>query len=260
MARRSALRALVLAACAAAAAAAPKGDAAVERFRSYLRIRTAQPTPDYVAAAAFLKAQAIDIGRVPCRRDLALFPPCALARELTSVHVRCARLQVELIEYAPGKPHVLMVWPGSDPSLPSIMLNSHTDVVPAEASFWRRALGERCGRWFGADAGATPRRSHEPFDGEIDEQGRIFARGSQDMKCVGLQYLEAIRRLKAKVQTHASLCCAAAAVCLTLLRLAGLCAAAHGAGDLRAGRGDWRQRRHGRLRRVCALRRAQRRP
>ena len=35
-----------------------------------------------------------------------------------------------------------------------------------------------------------------------------------------------IRRLKAKVQTHASLCCAAAAVCLTLLRLAGLCAAA----------------------------------
>lgn len=156
MARRSALRALVLAACAAAAAAAPKGDAAVERFRSYLRIRTAQPTPDYVAAAAFLKAQAIDIGRVPCRRDLALFPPCALARELTSVHVRCARLQVELIEYAPNKPHVLMVWPGSDPSLPSIMLNSHTDVVPAEASFWRRVLGERCGRWFGADAGATP--------------------------------------------------------------------------------------------------------
>ena len=49
------------------------------------------------------------------------------------------RLQVELIEYAPRKPHVLMTWPGRDTTLPSIMLNSHTDVVPAEASFWRRA-------------------------------------------------------------------------------------------------------------------------
>jgi aminoacylase len=32
----------------------------------------------------------------------------------------------------------------------------------------------------------------------MDEQGRIFARGSQDMKCVGMQYLEAIRRLRAR--------------------------------------------------------------
>lgn len=30
-----------------------------------------------------------------------------------------------------------------------------------------------------------------------DEEGNIFARGSQDMKCVGMQYLEAIRNLKA---------------------------------------------------------------
>lgn len=30
----------------------------------------------------------------------------------------------------------------------------------------------------------------------MDEQGNIYARGSQDMKCVGIQYLEAIRRLK----------------------------------------------------------------
>lgn len=32
----------------------------------------------------------------------------------------------------------------------------------------------------------------------MDEQGNIYARGSQDMKCVGIQYLEAIRRLKMK--------------------------------------------------------------
>ncbi len=28
-------------------------------------------------------------------------------------------------------------------------------------------------------------------------EGRIYARGAQDMKCVGSQYLEAVRRLKA---------------------------------------------------------------
>ena len=30
----------------------------------------------------------------------------------------------------------------------------------------------------------------------MDEKGNIYARGSQDMKCVNIQYLEAIRRLK----------------------------------------------------------------
>jgi len=30
----------------------------------------------------------------------------------------------------------------------------------------------------------------------MDDKGNIYARGSQDMKCVGIQYLEAIRRLK----------------------------------------------------------------
>lgn len=31
----------------------------------------------------------------------------------------------------------------------------------------------------------------------MDDAGNIYARGSQDMKCVGIQYLEAIRRMKA---------------------------------------------------------------
>lgn len=38
--------------------------------------------------------------------------------------------------------------------------------------------------------------THPPFDAHIDAEGRIFARGSQDMKCVGVQYLAAIRVLK----------------------------------------------------------------
>lgn len=38
--------------------------------------------------------------------------------------------------------------------------------------------------------------THSPFGADMDEEGRIFARGSQDMKCVGVQYLAAIRALK----------------------------------------------------------------
>ena len=65
MARKASLCLLLAAASAAPLAAATAyagGDATVERFRQYLRIRTPQPTPDYVAAAAFLEAQAHDIG------------------------------------------------------------------------------------------------------------------------------------------------------------------------------------------------------
>ena len=40
-------------------------------------------------------------------------------------------------------------------------------------------------------------RSHDPFGAEMDAEGTIFGRGAQDMKCVGMAYLEAIRALKA---------------------------------------------------------------
>lgn len=48
------------------------------------------------------------------------------------------------------------------------------DVVPVFEEFW----------------------THKPFAADIDEDGKIFARGSQDMKCVGMQYLGAIRAFK----------------------------------------------------------------
>lgn len=74
----------------------------------------------------------------------------------------------------PRKPVAVLTWIGVEPSLPSILLNSHMDVVPVFEEYW----------------------THPPFGAEIDESGRIFARGSQDMKCVGMQYLAAIRALK----------------------------------------------------------------
>lgn len=74
------------------------------------------------------------------------------------------------------KPIAIITWLGTDPSLSSIILNSHMDVVPVYEELW----------------------THPPFGADMDENGRIFARGSQDMKSVGMQYLGAINALKSK--------------------------------------------------------------
>lgn len=124
----------------------PQEEEHIERFQHYLRIRTAHPDPDYAAAVAFLLPEARSIG-----------------------------LHARVLEFAPGKPLLLLSWPGSDPSLPSLLLNSHIDSVPTEPSRWL----------------------HPPFAAVRDPAGRIFARGAQDDKCIAVQYLEAIRNLKA---------------------------------------------------------------
>lgn len=109
---------------------------AVTRFRDYLRIPTVHPEPDYKPVADWLVKQGHEVG-----------------------------LQVEVHELSPGKHMVLMSWIGTEPALPSIQLNSHVDVVPAEADKWM----------------------YHPFSAEKTGNGDIFARGSQDMKCVGMQ-------------------------------------------------------------------------
>lgn len=74
------------------------------------------------------------------------------------------------------KPVVVLSLIGTQPDQKSIILNSHMDVVPVFEEYW----------------------THKPFDAEMDEDGRIFARGAQDMKCVGMQYLGALRYFKRK--------------------------------------------------------------
>lgn len=74
------------------------------------------------------------------------------------------------------KPIVILSMTGTQPELKSIILNSHMDVVPVFEEYW----------------------THKPFDADIDEEGRIFARGAQDMKSVGMQYLGALRYFKRK--------------------------------------------------------------
>ncbi|XP_078444441.1 uncharacterized protein LOC144713661 [Wolffia australiana] len=118
----------------------------IELFQQYLRIRTDHPHPDYASAVDFLIAQARSIG-----------------------------IASQIFEFAPGKPTLLLSWPGTNPSLPSVLLNSHLDSVPVEVDKW----------------------IHTPFSAHRDpSDGRIFARGAQDDKCLAIQHLEALRELK----------------------------------------------------------------
>lgn len=118
----------------------------LELFRHYLRIPTFHPNPDYQPAVEFLVSLANSIG----------FD------------------RVQVVEFVLKKPVILLTWQGTDPSLPSVFLNSHMDVVPVTHNEWK----------------------HHPFEAVMEENGDIYARGAQDTKCVGIQYLEAIRNLK----------------------------------------------------------------
>ncbi|XP_038666770.1 aminoacylase-1-like isoform X1 [Scyliorhinus canicula] len=120
---------------------------AVRLFREYLRIRTVHPQPDYDGAIKFLERLSVELG-LPCKK----------------------------VEVRPGRTIVIITWEGTDPKLKSILLNSHTDVVPVFEEHWK----------------------HDPFAAVKDQQGNIYGRGAQDMKCVTIQYIEAIRKLKSE--------------------------------------------------------------
>jgi len=127
-------------------------DPAVTALRRYIRVRTDHPTPDYAAAAAFLAQLADQTG-------------------LTFSSRECVA----------GKPVCLLSWPGQQPTLPAILLNSHTDVVPV---------------------GGDHHWNHPPFSGHKDSSGKIHGRGTQDMKSVGIQYVFAVARLMKEKRPH----------------------------------------------------------
>ncbi|XP_045449959.1 aminoacylase-1-like [Melitaea cinxia] len=121
-------------------------DPAIKNLQAYLRIKTVHPNINYDECIAYLKRQASELG-----------------------------LPVVVYEVTPKKPVLIMTWEGLEPNLPSILLNSHMDVVPVFEKSWK----------------------YPPFEARIVDDV-IYARGVQDMKSVGIQYIEAIRRLKNK--------------------------------------------------------------
>lgn len=141
-------------------------------------------------------------------------------------------------QVAPGYVVTVLTWLGTNPALSSILLNSHTDVVPVfevcmawgTAQVWdprecmvvKPALHPssphscqiRLGSGRGGGGGnrlpplsphqptchsnqplighlfpSLPKEhwSHDPFEAFKDREGYIYARGTQDMKCVSIQ-------------------------------------------------------------------------
>ena len=116
--------------------------------------------------------------------DLVRFPTVSALGPTNSSYVDCVEYlksycleiglsEVEILECSKiNKPILKASWIGSQPNLPVIVLNSHYDVVPAIPEDW----------------------TVEPFQG-TRKDGKIYGRGTQDMKCVCIQYLVAIRKL-----------------------------------------------------------------
>ena len=94
-------------------------------------------------------------------------------------HLGFSANDVQVVENVKAKPNLLLTWRGSDQTLPSILLNSHYDVVPAMENEWR----------------VDPWAGHIETIAETDDR-LIVARGTQDMKCVCIQYLAAVFNLK----------------------------------------------------------------
>eukprot|EP01084_Bolivina_argentea_P306793 530201_1 len=83
-----------------------------------------------------------------------------------------ASFDCEIIEPIPNKPIVIGSIFGSEPSLPCIVLNGHYDVVPVAEEHW----------------------DVNPFEAVKTNEGHIFGRGAQDMKCVLIQYIISLSR------------------------------------------------------------------
>ncbi|XP_028680864.1 aminoacylase-1-like [Erpetoichthys calabaricus] len=125
----------------------PSEHTSVSLFREYLRIKTVHPEPDYDTALKFLERIATELG-----------------------------LPFKKVEVCPRRVVAIITWEGTRPKLKSILLNSHTDVVPVFQEHWK----------------------YDAFAAYKDGEGNIYGRGSQDMKCVTIQYIEAIRKLKSE--------------------------------------------------------------
>ncbi|WP_349931698.1 M20/M25/M40 family metallo-hydrolase [Glutamicibacter mishrai] len=81
-------------------------------------------------------------------------------------------LGAQIYESAPGRANVVLRIPGSNPSLPALIVHGHLDVVPAIAEDW----------------------SVDPFGAEIID-GMIWGRGAVDMKNMDAMIIAAIRHL-----------------------------------------------------------------
>jgi carboxypeptidase PM20D1 len=137
---------------AAAAFTAPAG--AAERLAEAIRIPTVSPQDSArVDTAAFAAFHAL------------------LQQRFPRVHARLRRETV-------GRYSLLYTWPGTDPSLPPVLLMGHMDVVPVEP-------------------GTEARWARPPFSGAMAD-GFVWGRGALDDKVSVMGTLEAVEMLLAE--------------------------------------------------------------
>lgn len=118
---------------------------AIKLFKTLLQFRTVSaegPKGAYQECVAFLETECSKVG-----------------------------METKVVEPISGKPILIATKVGLEPELPSLVFNSHYDVVPVMEEHWN------------TDAFAA-----------VEKDGRIFGRGTQDMKCVCAQYILAMAR------------------------------------------------------------------
>jgi len=81
-------------------------------------------------------------------------------------------LEPEVFESAPRRTSVVVRLPGTDQSLPALVVHGHTDVVPAEVADW----------------------AVHPFSGE-ERDGVLWGRGAVDMKDMDAMTLAVVRQM-----------------------------------------------------------------
>ena len=122
-------------------------DRMMQALQEYIRMDTTHPSPDYRAA-------------------IALFEKLATADGF----------QFNRITLPSGNPVEIITFQGSNPQLPSLVLNHHMDVVPADNP----------DEWIA-----------KPFDAKIVDN-QLIGRGVQDMKGIGMLHYFALKELKDK--------------------------------------------------------------
>jgi len=147
-------------------------DDIMKRFQDYLRVPTQQPKPDYHAAVKFVKDWSDRI-----------FKTNEDPLKETDMHAgwkvyENSKIKQHIFYCNPEKISFILTIKGKNPERGAVFINSHTDVVPVDKDQWM----------------------YDPYAATmvIDEERkdrRVYARGAQDMKCVGTGYMEAIDRL-----------------------------------------------------------------
>ena len=137
----------------------------VQRLRHYLCIKSVQPTPDYQGCIDYLQMIGKELG---------------------------LEMQVYMNN---TKPLLVMTRKGTNPSLPSLLLTSHMDVVPVTEVHMRCPF-------------LNPRTNGVVIHLKLKSgNGVIYSRGVQDMKSVGMAYLEALQTFTSTCSNHSLVIC-----------------------------------------------------